>query len=51
MHPLDTDYVKEKRHRQKLTGTNGKKDSNFTPDKLSKEEIKKWIGKIENILR
>ena len=51
MHPLDIDYVKEKRYRQKINRHEWKKDINFTSDKLSKKEIKKWIGEIEKILR
>ena len=51
MHPLDTDYIKERRHRRKVNRHEWKKDINSTSDKLSKKEVKKWIEEIEKILR
>ena len=42
MHPLDTDYIKEKRYHRKVNRHEWKKDINSTSDKLSKKEVKKW---------
>ena len=51
MHPLDTDYIKEKIYHRKVNLHEWKKDINSTSDKLSKKEVKKWIEEIEKILR